>query len=676
VTLTHRAIPGLTDELDLGGLPWFLTDPDPSTYLVDDFLVMDLETTNTEYGSALVPENRVVCAAWYRKGDTTVSFERADELHQFALIAAIESTLEAGGFIVAHNAKFELQWLQRMGIDLRTVLVYDTQIGEYVLAGNRGNKAGWKLNLNAVAQRYGCTPKGTYVDRMMNAGVCPSAMNPALLRARVIKDVKDTTRVFLQQRERLDVEGKLSLQYTRCLLTPVLADIETNGIGLSNEHVQAAYEKAKTEYDVLLLQFNEMTGGINARSAPQMAHFVYGELGFKELKNRRGEYIRNKASKQFPKGVPKVDNTTLGKLTASNKRQREFLELRAKLGKLNAQLTKTLEFFKGVCDEYDCTFYGSFNQTVTVTHRLSSNGRNLQFSTHKKPKGIQLQNLPNAFKHCIGPKRKGYKFGNADGSQLEFRVAAFVGQDTKAIWNIMHDVDQHCLSASVMRDYTYEAFMAGYGASETRKQYGEWRRLAKPDTFKPLYGGTRGTATQEKYYKWFAEEYAELHATQVGWTYEVLADQRLRMPWGIEFYFPYTHQDPRTGYIDNTPSIFNYPVQSLATAEIIPIAMVYMWHRIGVNAPEIELTNTVHDSVTGEIPDGLEDMWTLLAQQCFTMDVYAYLDEVYGLDFNVPLGVGVEIGSQWGSEDSTEVEINVLQSGEWWTKGDRAVQST
>jgi hypothetical protein len=82
--------------------------------------------------------------------------------------------------------------------------------------------------------------------------------------------------------------------------------------------------------------------------------------------------------------------------------------------------------------------------------------------------------------------------------------------------------------------------------------------------------------------------------------------------------------------------------------------------------------NTVHDSGTAEIPEGTEELWQALAAQSFTTDVYHYLKEVYAMDFNVPLGVGVSIGERWNSPDATEWEANVEQDGEYWIKGERA----
>ena len=79
--------------------------------------------------------------------------------------------------------------------------------------------------------------------------------------------------------------------------------------------------------------------------------------------------------------------------------------------------------------------------------------------------------------------------------------------------------------------------------------------------------------------------------------------------------------------------------------------------------------NTVHDSVIAEIEDGYGPHFRDLAVYCFTMDCYRFLEELYGIDFNVPLGAGVTIGERWQSPDSVEIEMSVRQDGTYWIKG-------
>lgn len=648
-----QAVESLLEAVQERRLPWFLSPPGPHHY-DGPYMVLDFETTNAENGSPILRENSVVAVAWYVQGEGSIQYERGNEFNLPAFSAALQQHQARSGHLVGHNIKFDLQWLARCGHDLHHYLVYDTMLGEYVLDGNVSRPR----NLDAVAKRYGRVGKASHVDNMMRAGVCPSEMPHDYLRARAIRDVKDTLHIYLAQKRKLTERRQLAVQYTRCLLTPVLAHMELQGLRLDKARVQQEYDRAVAEYNEALLEFNELTGGVNPRSPAQMAKLIYDKLGFSELTNKGGFPIRGKASKAFPLGAPKTDQKTLDKLRATTAQQKRFLELRAKVGKLDAQLTKTLTFFKKVVDERGGIFYGQYNQAVTATHRLSSSGRRITFADGTSG-SLQFQNMPNAFKDLIRAKQDGWLVGDHDGSQLEFRVAAFLGNDAKAKTNIRADVDQHTFTA---------AQMLNKPESEVTK---EERRLAKPDTFKPMYGGQRGTKAQERYYAAFRREFAALAETQKSWTYTVLESDKLRTPWGMEFHFPGTRMRD-DGYIDNTPSIYNYPIQSLATAEIIPIALVYLWHRLYINHARSVIVNTVHDSVVGEVAPDEQELWLALGLLCFTVDVYEYLRFVYDLDFDVPLGVGSGLAERWEAPGGFERELNVEPDGTYWSKGDRA----
>ncbi|MAG24843.1 hypothetical protein CMI47_04615 [Candidatus Pacearchaeota archaeon] len=642
-------------ELPDEALPWWLEAPKllPSAFLTQNvpWLCLDFETTTFSFGDATDPRNQLVCAAWYVQGRDKVEYHRGNELDQADLLADIEAVLSAGGFLVAHNIKFEYKWLIRMGLDPATFIGYDTMIGEHII---RANRQWMRVNLNETAQRYGCTAKAYTVDTMLKVGIDTTEMPPELVKARVVKDVKDTTRTFLRQVRKLQKDGQVDTLACRMIFTPVLADMETQGIHLAPVPVRQEYDRVLAEYQAAEREWNQKYPDMNPRSTRDMATLVYGDLKFQELQ-KRSKKIRNKPSKAFPNGAPKVDNGTLEKLECTTEAQVQFKELRARIGHLSAQLSKTLEFMRHIVEERECKFYGQFNQHIAATHRLSSSSVRVEFEDGTE-KGIQLQNMPRAYKPMVcGPK--GTVVGEVDGSQLEFRVAAFLGQDSRAISDIRNDIDRHIQTACQL-----------YGIEEEDVTK-EIRQGAKEETFKPLYGGRRGTPEQERYYKWFREQFPELAATQETWTYSVLANGEYAMPWGMKWYFPGTKQDPRSGYIDNTPSIYNYPVQNFATGEIIPIAVTHLWHRSRVNDPSIVLFNTVHDSAIAHFPPESGAMFRELSTQTFTLDVYEYLEGLYHIEFNVPLGVGITIGTRWASKDSQEVELNVERDGTFWYKG-------
>jgi hypothetical protein len=102
------------------------------------------------------------------------------------------------------------------------------------------------------------------------------------------------------------------------------------------------------------------------------------------------------------------------------------------------------------------------------------------------------------------------------------------------------------------------------------------------------------------------------------------------------------------GYCPDSPNIFNYPVQNLATGEIIPISLTYLYWRGRLNGVRGKLVNTIHDSGVGLIHKDEVGTYKAICQEAFFADTYFYLDKVYGLDFDFPLGLGFKAGAHWG----------------------------
>lgn len=113
------------------------------------------------------------------------------------------------------------------------------------------------------------------------------------------------------------------------------------------------------------------------------------------------------------------------------------------------------------------------------------------------------------------------------------------------------------------------------------------------------------------------------------------------------FYWPGTAMR-RNGTVDNQTAIFNYPIQGMATAEIIPIVLVALWKRL--RGWDVKFVLTVHDSIVFEVgPDVDRRALYKIIARAFTRDVYDFLELVYGYTFRVPLGCGVKEGPVWGS---------------------------
>lgn len=589
-------------------------------YMGNRYCVLDFETTNIDKGDPLVKENRILL--------TGVLFVDGDNREYVRIwgdeydIGDIVDRIYDYPFMVNQNSKFELQWLERAGLDLHRIVVYDTMIGKYVWDGNRFSRR----DLDSLCAHYNVPfKKDNVVKAMMVAGVCPSEIPAEWLEEYCKVDVLATEAVFLKQRQQLLVMGLLPTMFTRCLLTPALADIEKNGMQLDKEGVDEYYDAFVRCAADAYLELQKFSNNINWRSSTQRAEFLYNTMKFKELKNAYGDEIKTDA------GKPKTDIDTIMALKATNKRQRAFTVLYKRFAKADGSLTKYLKKFKDCCDDNKGNLQFKFNQTITKTHRLSSTGKIYK---------VQGQNFNRNFKCLFTTRHEGWELEEQDGAQLEFRVAGYCGSDLQVNEDLINDVDIHANTAA-------ELTAAG---QETERQG------AKEHSFKPLYGGESGTEAEKAYYKFFKERYSGVAQWQEDNKSIALDTGKNVTATGLIFYYPGT-KITKSGYITNSTNICNYPVQSLATADIIPIAIVYMWHRLHIANLESFIVNTVHDSIILERHPEEKEAVRAIGKQSFTYDVYKYLDIVYNIKWNIPLGIGTKSGKNWG--DGKEVKVNV-----------------
>ncbi len=597
-------------------LPQFVREPDPNIYLEDSYVVVDFETTNKEHGSALEFSNSLLLACWSVSpigNGRAYRYCWADEFQQYELIQDIR----AANFVVAHHAKFELGWLRRCGIDLRKVLTFDTMIGEKVIAGNRK----LPLSLDATAARRGLGGKASTVSSLIKAGVCPSQIPQSALREYCEQDVALTEQIFLQQRTELQELGLLPVAYSRNLVTPVLADIEFNGMTLDATRVTETFSDYAQKYASLAKELQAAAGGINPKSPKQMREFLYGTLKFTEPTDYKGRPLLTAG------GELKADKATIASLKAVTPEQKEFQRIAVELAKLKVPL-QNLKKMDAICKENpsDPRVFATFNQTVTATDRLSSTGRN---------GGFQFHNFDRAFKPLFRSRSPGRIVCEADAPQLEFRFAAFLGNDAQAIRDILEGVDIHANTAAV---------------------FGISRQAAKARTFAPLYGATSGDARTVKYRDFFRQRYSGIFGVQQGWTYDVARDKYLRTPWGMRFYWPDT-EIKSSGYVTNTTAIFNYPVQAGATAEIIPFTLRLIWDLVGYLGDSCTLVNTIHDSVIADVSTDALPEYTDIVKWAFSEGAPALFEKLYGLKITVPLGVGIKAAEFWGEGSEQKYEV-------------------
>lgn len=440
-------------------LPDFLETPNPDVYLSDNFVVVDFETTGTSFGIARIPENKLVMASWWDNRRKKLYNCYNDEYHQASLLRAIE----AADYIVAHNAKYELGWLARSGMERGSKIVACTQVAEYVLAGNRR----WALDLNSCAARHGLGAKDNSVSACIKAGIPVDYLPKGRVVHYCDTDVLLTRDLWLRQRATMRDNGLLPVMYTRCLLTPVLEDIERHGMALDSDRVNRVYHTYNTKLAGLLREFEEFSGGINPKSPPQMADFVYGTLKFRVPKDYSGRPMLT------PGGIPSTDADAIAALVPKTKKQHHFVQLRGTISKYQETVSKYLRKMKDCVDKEGGILYANLNQTIARTHRLTSTGSNYP---------LQFQNMQRDLKPLFVAREDGWSVVEVDQAQLEYRSAVELAQDKAGMEDIRNKIDSHSITASIIFKDAWD-LVKDDKKSQERKSL---RTAAKAHSFKPL----------------------------------------------------------------------------------------------------------------------------------------------------------------------------------------------
>jgi DNA polymerase I-like protein with 3'-5' exonuclease and polymerase domains len=221
------------------------------------------------------------------------------------------------------------------------------------------------------------------------------------------------------------------------------------------------------------------------------------------------------------------------------------------------------------------------------------------------------------------------KILEADFAQLEFRTAAFLSQDPVAMKEVEEGFDVHNYTAQIITDA---------GEPTTRQD-------AKAHTFAPLYGATGygRTASVAAYYKHFNEKYKGIVAWHDELAKEALNETIIKTPSGREFSFPDVTRR-RNGKPTKFTQIKNYPVQSFATADIVPLAMLHIERLL--EGKQSCIVNTVHDSIVIDVhPD--EEQYVLQTIETINNSLNDLISEQWSIKFNVPLLLESKIGPNW-----------------------------
>ena len=217
----------------------------------------------------------------------------------------------------------------------------------------------------------------------------------------------------------------------------------------------------------------------------------------------------------------------------------------------------------------------------------------------------------------------------ADFAQLEFRVSAYLSQDGVAIEEVTTGFDVHSYTSKVITD-------AGQPTS---------RQDAKAHTFAPLYGATGfgRTKAEAEYYTHFTEKYQGIKSWHGRLAKEVISTGKITTPSGRQFSFPDVRRNA-FGKVSHFTQIKNYPVQSFATADIVPLILIQIENELSMMKSCI--VNSVHDSIVIDVhPDEIQKVIHVI--KIVNSSMIRLIENQFNITFNVPLLLESKIGDNW-----------------------------
>jgi DNA polymerase I-like protein with 3'-5' exonuclease and polymerase domains len=660
-------------------------------------LTLDVENTVTKrdgkmYLDPFEPDNRLVMVGCLT--DTGEEYLYRDNFD------GVQALLDKATILIGHNIAYDLMWLWECGFKYDGP-VFDTMLAEYVI--QRGQKQ--PLSLEACANRYELdTKKQDTLKEYFKQGVGVDEIPPDELSEYLSADLHATQQLSdVLYGKLLTTDSKLMecvVLTNRVCVT--LAHIYHTGFAVDVsklEEVRFQFETEKQETEKRLqIQIRNIMGDtpINLNSPEQMSWVIYSrkphdktmwansftpymdKVSYNDTVSRNSDILyRTKAvSCRECNGTGQIRKVRKNGLlyTVTNKcipcsasgyifkpnqivAGLKFKAPSAKwvsangfgVSKTNLDMLQSMAKRSNMADAVNFltdvkrlsaleTYLSSFVEGIKA-HVKSDGKLHVRLLQHRTSTGRfsgadpNMQNMPRGgtfpVKKVFVSRWEGGKILEADFAQLEFRAAAYLSQDKVAMDEVSTGFDVHSYTSQVISDA---------GQPTTRQD-------AKAHTFAPLYGATgfgRSKAEAE-YYEHFTKKYTGIKAWHSRLAKEALETGMITTPSGREFSFPDV-QRRRNGTVSFFTQIKNYPVQSFATADIVPIVLIHMENLLSTCKSCI--VNSVHDSVVIDIhPDEIQHVLYLIKQ--LNTSLKTIIENQFNIQFNVPLLLEAKIGDNW-----------------------------
>jgi DNA polymerase-1 len=405
----------------------------------------------------------------------------------------------------------------------------------------------------------------------------------------------------------------------------VLQKIENKGVYIDQDILRNVTDEYECERDRLDDEISDKLpkkwqGIINLNSPKQLAELLYTDLGLPVLVTTAT-------------GEPSTGKPALLRLVDFNELPRLILDRRRYEKALNGFLLPWVDFLKD-----DGRLHSTYDIAKTATGRLCASEPNLQ----QVPRDPKVRNLIS----CT----PGRDFIEADYSQLELRVAAFVAGAESMKNSYRAGIDLHTKTASQMarvdiskvtKDMRTKAKPVNFGYL-----YGMWWKSYKPYAF-DNYGIVVTDKEAEESRNIYFQTYPELLPWHERQKQEAHQFKSVRTPTGRIRHLPDIDSPDKDIRNGEERKAINTPVQSFGS-DITLMAMIVIDQEIERKYKgKACLVGQVHDAIMAEADKDISMEVALMIKRVME-NVPVLLRKYFGVHFDVPLVAEVELGSAWG----------------------------
>ncbi len=523
-------------------------------------------------------------------------------LNPHEVINALRPILENENQLkIGHDLKRSLIVLRRYGVELKGPF-FDTLIGSYTLDPHQG-----ELSVEGLAQKYLKVKSRYHLEDKTPLEQCPvsrlanQACEEADLILRAVPIIKEQIN-----------KGNFDTLFAQIEipLIRVLADMEYWGVGIDKEYLGLL----EREFLILLRQLEreifDLAGEeFNINSPQKLRHILFERLKLPVIKKTRA------------KTGYSTDAEVLKALALLHPLPKAILRYRMLMKLYSGYITSLPKMINPSTGR----IHTSYNQTVTITGRLSSSNPNLQNIPARGEEGLKIR-------RAFVPET-GWYYLAADYSQIELRLLAHFSRDEGLLEAFKQGADIHTRTAAEIFNVSPQQVTP------------DMRRQAKVINFGIIYGMSAYGLSKElgitvKMAQNYIDSYFERYPGVKKYILELLNQARERGYVETLFkhkrYLPEIHSSNQNVRKAAERMAINTPIQGTA-AEIIKKAMISLWEKIRQKGLQSKMIMQVHDELIFEAPP--EELSLLESMVKVVMEGV--------VDLEVPLRVNIKTGKNW-----------------------------